>query len=86
MPKDEATQLKAAADIAQRKLDEMIGGGGPASDAEAFIFDAEMIRLFADQLVSLTDLLQQLTGRVEALERRSGGDAAPGAREVARDD
>jgi hypothetical protein len=66
-------ELRVAADASQKKLDEMVGGGGPASDAEAFIFDAEMIHTFAEQLVSLSELLEELTRRVEALEARTGG-------------
>jgi ubiquinone biosynthesis protein UbiJ len=74
MPNEEnVDELRAAADASQKKLDEMVGGGGPASDEEGFIFDAEMIHTFAEQLVSLSDLLEQLTRRVEQLEARSGG-------------
>lgn len=73
MPPDEdIDELRVAADTSQKKLDEMVGGGGPASDAEAFIFDAEMIHRFAEQLVSISELLQQLTERVERLEASVG--------------
>lgn len=71
MPDEE--DLRDAATASQKKVDEMVGGGGPASDAEAFIFDAEMIQRFADQLVSITGHLDQLTRRVEALEAQAGG-------------
>jgi hypothetical protein len=69
----DVNELRAAADASQKKVDQMVGGGGPASDAEAFVFDAEMIHLFADQLVSMSELLEQLTRRVEWLETQTGG-------------
>ena len=69
----DVSELRAAADASQMKVDQMVGGGGPASDAEAFVFDAEMIHLFADQLVSISELLEQLTRRVEALETEARG-------------
>ena len=70
LEEEDVTDLRAAADASKKKVDEMAGGGGPASDTEAFVFDAEMIHIFADQLVSITELLGQLTRRVEALETR----------------
>ena len=74
MPSEEnVDELRVAADASQKKLDEMVGGGGPASDAEAFIFDAEIIHTFAEQLVSHSELLEQLTRRVETLEAQAGG-------------
>jgi hypothetical protein len=53
-------ELRAAAVASQEKVDQMVGGGGPASDAEAFVFDAEMIHIFAEQLVYVTELLGKL--------------------------
>ena len=70
--------LRAVANESQKKLDEMVGGGGPASDAEAFIFDAEMIHTFAEQLVTISEILETLTRRVESLEARDS-DSKPDA-------
>ncbi len=69
----DAHELRSAADAAQQKLDQMVGGGGPASDAEAFVFDAEMIHLLAEQMVTVTAALEQLARRVESLEARADG-------------
>ncbi len=73
LDEEDVNELRAAADASQKKVDQMVGGGGPASDAEAFVFDAEMIHVFADQLVSITELLEQLVHRVEVLEMRAPG-------------
>ena len=69
----DVTELRAAADASQKRVDEMVGGGGPASDAEAFVFDAEMIHVFAVRLVSITEVLEDLIRRVEELETQAGG-------------
>jgi phage shock protein A len=69
----DVNKLRSAAVASQEKLDQMVGGGGPASDAEAFVFDAQMIHTFAEQLVSMSELLDQLTSRIESLEARVEG-------------
>jgi hypothetical protein len=68
----DVNELRSAAVASQEKLDQMVGGGGPASDAEAFVFDAQMIHTFAEQLVSIAELLDQLTRRIESLETNAG--------------
>jgi phage shock protein A len=70
-------ELRAAAVASQEKVDQMVGGGGPASDAEAFVFDAEMIHIFAEQLVYVTEVLEQLTRRIESLEKQARSATAP---------
>ncbi len=72
----DADELRSAAHASQEKLEQMVGGGGPASDAEAFVFDAEMIHLLAEQMVTVTEAVEQLACRVESLEARAEQDPA----------
>jgi hypothetical protein len=65
---EQAEGVAQEADGSKELLDQMVDGGGPASDEEAFAFNAEMIGRLTDQLQSVSELLAQLTERVERLE------------------
>jgi low affinity Fe/Cu permease len=69
---------------AQQVLDAMVDGGGPASDEEAFRFQAEMTHRFAHQLSHLSEEVRELTERLSALQG-SGGRYGIGASTAAVD-
>ena len=71
--------LRAAGDDSKKKVDEMVGGGGRLLYTEAFVFDAEMIRILCVSWCPSPELLGQLTRRVEALETKLAPGIRPGA-------